>query len=56
MPINLRPKFAQATPVVPLPMKGSRTIPAGFAKLPTILSFGLAGVVLDALFQDLQGY
>lgn len=26
MPMNLRPRFAQATPVVPEPMKGSRTV------------------------------
>lgn len=29
MPMNLRPRFMQATPVVPLPMKGSRTVSQG---------------------------
>lgn len=28
-PMNLRPSLAQATPVVPLPMKGSRTMAFG---------------------------
>ena len=28
-PMNFRPRLAQATPVVPLPMKGSRIVPFG---------------------------
>lgn len=41
MPMNLRLSFAQAMPVVPMPMKGSRTM--SFSKLQYLIIHSISG-------------
>jgi hypothetical protein len=46
MPTNCKPIRAQATPVVPLPMKGSQTVPFAFGALPSVHSISRSGFPL----------